>query len=79
MEKFANKKSLGDRIGNFSSRAGAGSTRKHRTAANSSLRPPVLIPLGGNSDIEVGSQVYMKKAPIYHAGSIGFTVAGKLV
>jgi hypothetical protein len=36
-----------------------------------------LIPLGGNSDIDVGSQVYMKKAPIYHSGSIGFTVAGK--
>jgi hypothetical protein len=41
------------------------------------LRPPVLIPLSGSSEIDVGSQVYMKKAPIYHAGSIGFTVAGE--
>ena len=79
MEKFANKKSLSDRIGGFgSARAGSSSARKHR-ATNSSLRPPVLIPLGGNSDIEVGSQVYMRKAPIYHSGSIGFTVAGNLL
>ena len=74
MEKFANKKSLNDRIGTFTSRNGSSSARKHRNG--SSLRPPVLIPLSGNSEIEVGSQVYMKKAPIYHAGSIGFTVAG---
>lgn len=80
MEKFANKKSLSDRLGSFSSsRAGSSSTRKHRVGPSSSLRPPVLIPLGGNSDIEVGSQVYMRKAPIYHAGSIGFTVAGKFM
>ena len=28
------------------------------------------------NDITVGSQVCMRKAPIYHAGSIGYTVSG---
>ena len=84
LDKYANKK----RVDKYSSSSGKSSSKKHRTTSHSGLRSSVAI--GGSNgnpassqnntsssnEIVVGSQVCLRKVPMYHSGSIGFTVAG---
>ena len=85
LDKYANKKRSVDK---YSSNSGKSSSKKHRTTSHSGLRSSVNM--GGSSnntassqssslnsgEIVVGSQVCLRKVPMYHSGSIGFTVAG---
>ena len=89
LDKYANKKRSVDK---YSSNSGKSSSKKHRsTTSHSGLRSSVTIggsvsnvgnaTLAQNTsasagDIVVGSQVCLRKVPMYHSGSIGFTVAG---
>ena len=61
LEKYTNKKKSAPK------RAGSGNNKKKSAIATSNL---------GSNEITVGSQVCMRKAPMYHSGSIGFTVSG---
>lgn len=50
-------------------------TNKKKTSSKHQQKKK-KIPTPISNEITVGSQVCMRKAPMYHAGSIGFTVAG---
>merc|ERR1712016_138024 len=87
LDKYANKKRSTDK---YSSSNNKGNARKHRSvASHSTLRSSIPIAAGSglgslssshgsssSSEITVGSQVCLRKVPMYHSGSIGFTVAG---
>ena len=87
LDKYANKKRSTDK---YSSSNNKGNARKHRSvASHSTLRSSIPIAAGSglgslssshgsssSGEITVGSQVCLRKVPMYHSGSIGFTVAG---
>ena len=89
LDKYANKKRSIDK---YSSSSGKSNSKKNRPiSSHSALRSSITIggngsPIGNHassqtnhsssSDITVGSQVCLRKVPMYHSGSIGFTVAG---
>ncbi len=63
LEKYTNKKKSSSKQHQRKSKSGS-SMKNSSSGSNAS------------NEIAVGSQVCMKKAPMYHPGSIGFTVAG---
>lgn len=70
---FAQRKKLLEKYTNKKKSSSKQQKRKSKSSASSSSASGAI---NMSNDITVGSQVCMRKAPMYHAGSIGFTVAG---